>query len=320
MKFIWSFSLMLLYIILAILFWAYSLHKQNNMIYELELQKIELLKSTFAPNDYRSELLKIEDKKNRRKKQYWGEGTTNMFVIIIGSSIVYLSFYKQQQLNKLKKNFMLSVTHELKTPIAGIKLNMQTLEKRKLDTEVQEKLIKASVEETNRLNDLCTNILIATQLEDNQKAIYSDIIEINELVEETCNELMSRYKQLQINIEKSNEKWELNGDKMLWKMVFSNLLENARKYSPIDKPIHVLMLNSNRKKMVQIIDFGPGIPETEKTKVFDKFYRIGNENTRKSKGTGLGLYIVKKIINLYKYDISVKNNPEGGTIFEVLLK
>jgi K+-sensing histidine kinase KdpD len=127
---------------------------------------------------YQAELAKIEDKKKRRIKQYWGEETTNLFVILLSASVVYFAYFRQQQLNKLQKNFMLSVTHELKTPIAGIKLNMQTLDKHKLDEEKQRKLIKSSVEETNRLSDLCNNILIATQLEDNNKAIYSDQIDM----------------------------------------------------------------------------------------------------------------------------------------------
>ncbi|MGI9190662.1 MAG: sensor histidine kinase, partial [Chitinophagaceae bacterium] len=69
--------------------------------------------------------------------------------------------------------------------------------------------------------------------------------------------------------------------------------------------------------VLQIADQGPGIPDEEKKRIFDKFYRMGDEQTRLSKGTGLGLYIVKKIAGLYKYDITVKNNRPLGTIFEI---
>jgi signal transduction histidine kinase len=100
-------------------------------------------------------------------------------------------------------------------------------------------------------------------------------------------------------------------------MVLSNLMENARKYSPNQTPIEISFLQHANKAILSVKDNGVGIPDEEKSRIFDKFYRIGNENTRKSKGTGLGLYIVKKIVTLYKYDISVRNNTPQGSIFEV---
>ena len=101
-------------------------------------------------------------------------------------------------------------------------------------------------------------------------------------------------------------------------MLRGNLIENARKYSPSDEPIEIGISKENNYVKLSIKDKGIGIADTEKLKIFQKFYRIGNENTRNSKGTGLGLYIVKKIVTLYKYDISVKNNSPKGSIFEVL--
>jgi signal transduction histidine kinase len=94
-------------------------------------------------------------------------------------------------------------------------------------------------------------------------------------------------------------------------------MENARKYSPNQTPIEISFLQKANKAILSVKDNGVGIPDEEKSRIFDKFYRIGNENTRKSKGTGLGLYIVKKIVTLYKYDISVRNNTPQGSIFEV---
>jgi len=101
--------------------------------------------------------------------------------------------------------------------------------------------------------------------------------------------------------------------------VISNLLENARKYSDSSEtPIEIELYKNNQSAYLLVKDQGIGIPENEKEKIFDKFYRIGNENTRASRGTGLGLFIVKKIVSLYKYDISVKNNSPKGSIFEVV--
>jgi K+-sensing histidine kinase KdpD len=236
----------------------------------------------------------------------------------LSAGIVYYAYYRQLKLSQLQQNFMLSITHELKTPIAGIKLNMQTMEKRKLDEETNKELIKSSVLETNRLNDLCNNILIATQLENKRKVMFADEINLTNIVKEEIEEFKTRYPTLIINSLFQVDDFSFKGESTLWKVVISNLIENARKYSPSDEPIEIGISKENNNVKLSIKDKGAGISDAEKLKIFQKFYRIGNENTRNSKGTGLGLYIVKKIVTLYKYDISVKNNSPKGSIFEVL--
>lgn len=319
MKFTIAYTLLFAYIILAILFWGYSLRKESGMVYALEMEKLHLLYPDSTTSAYRQELAKVEDRKKRRTKQYWGEETTFLFVILLSAGVVYFAYFKQLQLSRLQKNFMLSVTHELKTPLAGIKLNMQTLEKHSLDPPTQQKLIKSSVEETNRLNDLCNNILIATQLEDNKQAVYSEEVDLVKLSDDLVEEMQSRYPKLQIRTHFDLPSLVIQGDKTLWKLVLSNLTENARKYSPADRPIDIRLTREGNRTILSVSDQGSGIPDSEKPRIFEKFYRIGNENTRKSKGTGLGLFIVKKIVTLYKYDIAVRNNSPCGSIFEVTI-
>lgn len=317
MKFTIAYTLLFFYVIAAIFFWGYSLNKQSKLIYALEQEKINLLYNQQQSRLISMELHKARDKKIRRTKQYLGEGSTFILIIILSAGIVYYSYYRQQKLNKLQQNFMLSITHELKTPIAGIKLNMQTLEKHKLDEDIKLKLVKSSVQETNRLNDLCNNILMATQLEDSKQALYTEKVELVGLIHEIIVQIKERYPNLNILEELSCKSAEVSGDKSLWQLVISNLLENARKYSGDSKDIIVSLSKQSGNYYLQVKDFGIGIPDEEKKKIFDKFYRIGNENTRTSKGTGLGLFIVKKIVRLYKYDITVKNNQPKGSIFEV---
>lgn len=317
MKFTWAYAFLFVYIIAAIVFWGYSLRKQNELFYILEIEKLELkIKDRNSP-EYKIESAKIKDKRNRKIKQYWGEEATNLFVILLSASVVYMAYYKQQQLTKLQNNFMLSVTHELKTPIAGVKLAMQTLQKHKLDETTRQKLIYSAIEEANRLGDLCNNILLATQLEERLKQIHEESVDIVALTHTTCKEFSIRFPNLELEVQTKIKEFTINADTMLWKMVMSNLIENARKYSPKDQKVIVTItqVGSNIKWAVE--DKGIGITDDEKNKIFTKFYRIGNENTRKTKGTGLGLYIVKKIVQLYKYDISVKNNTPLGSIFEI---
>lgn len=319
MKFTIAYTLLLIYVMAAIIFWGYSLNKQGNLIYNLEKERILLLKSNHQITDYDKELNLIKQKKIRRTKQYLGEGSTFLLIILLSASIVYFAYYRQRKLSKLQQNFMLSVTHELKTPIAGIKLNMQTLEKRKLDENVQMKLIKSSVNETNRLNDLCNNILIATQLENSNSFIFSEEVSLQKVLTDVVEEIRTRYEDINIQLDIFEGDKMIKGDFMIWKLVMSNLVENARKYSGKEELITVELKPKGQKTIIAVKDLGNGIPDDEKKKIFEKFYRIGNENTRSSKGTGLGLYIVKKIVQLYKYDISVKNNTPKGSIFEVTI-
>ncbi|MBK8143994.1 MAG: GHKL domain-containing protein [Bacteroidetes bacterium] len=319
MKFTIAYTLLLVYVMAAIVFWGYSLNKQGRMIYELEKEKIALLQRSSPKLDYQKELHSIQDKKIRRTKQYLGEGSTFLLIILLSASIVYYAYYHQRKLSKLQQNFMLSVTHELKTPIAGIKLNMQTLEKHKLDEQIQMKLIKSSVNETNRLDDLCNNILLATRLEHSNSFIFSEEVSLQRVMTEVVDEIKTRYQNVQIQLHFPDGDTLIKGDFTIWKLVLSNLIENARKYSPTDELIVAELRKTGNKTILSVKDHGNGIPDSEKEKIFEKFYRIGNENTRSSKGTGLGLYVVKKIIQLYKYDISVKNNIPKGSIFEVTI-
>lgn len=318
MKFTIAYTLLFVYVIAAILFWGYSLEKQKDVVYQLEKTILEKSKLKISDHQYNDELKSIEEKRIRRTKQYYGEGSTFLLIILLSAGIVYYAYYRQLKLSQLQQNFMLSITHELKTPIAGIKLNMQTMQKRKLDEETNKELIKSSVLETNRLNDLCNNILIATQLENKRKVMFADEINLTNLVKEEIEEFKTRYPTLIINSLFQVDDFNFKGESTLWKVVISNLIENARKYSPSDEPIEIGISKENNNVKLSIKDKGVGILDAEKLKIFQKFYRIGNENTRNSKGTGLGLYIVKKIVTLYKYDITVKNNSPKGSIFEVL--
>ena len=318
MKFTIAYTLLFFYVIAAILFWGYSLNKQSKIISKLEIEKIELQKINNTVINYQQALKNIEEKKKRRTKQYIGEGSTFLLIILLSAAIVYIAYYRQRKLSKLQENFMLSVTHELKTPIAGIKLNMQTLEKRKLEESIQAKLIKSSVIETDRLNDLCNNILIATQLENAKNVLYNEEILLNQLLIEIVDEFKNRFNYLQIELNLKTEKI-IHGEHTLWKLLISNLIENARKYSPKEEKIIVELYTENNNTKIAVKDQGRGISDDDKSKIFQKFYRVGNENTRTTKGTGLGLFIVKKIVKLYKYDITVKNNKPKGSIFEVII-
>lgn len=320
MKFTIAYSLVFLYVLAAIVFWGYSLHRSSERIYELEKETVALKNTLHATQLYDTELHRVEDAHQRRRRQYWGEGSTFLVLTLLASGIVYYAYYRQRQLSKLQQNFMLSVTHELKTPLAGIKLNMQTLQRRKLEEEIQQKLIRTAVHEADRLNDLCNNILMATQMESKKEAMYSEDVKLQDIIREELAEFGSRYPELSIETFVDETIPPVRSDHTWWKLILSNLVENARKYTEEDASIQIRLHRENQEIILQVCDQGPGIPDEEKQKIFSKFYRTGEESTRKTSGTGLGLYLVRKMVQLYKYDITVKNNTPKGSIFEIRIR
>lgn len=308
--------LLLAYVIAALVFWGLSLNKQSKQIfYQEKLLLIKQIDSARHPSTYASRLKELESKRNKRKSQYIGEGSTFLLVILIGAAVVYSSFRRSTSLSKQQNNFMLAVTHELKSPIAAIKLNLQTLERHELDAAKKEVLINRCILEANRLNDLCNNMLIASQMEGRQYVAAHEQLNFTELVEDSLKDYIIRYpKRFEEGILAS---CSLKGDKLLLHMAVNNLLENAIKYTPENKPISVSLSVKNNAAILQIADQGIGIPNKEKNKIFNKFYRVGNEETRKTKGTGLGLYLTSKIVKQHSGRIVVRDNVPSGAIFEI---
>ncbi len=319
MRFFTTFyALLLLYITAALLFWGISLHKQSRTIFEQERQAlVEKVDSVAQPAVYRANLARLEGKRELRKKQYIGEGATFFLVILIGAGVVYTSFRRNIRLSRQQNNFMLAVTHELKSPIAGIKLSLQTIQKRALTEEQRQTLISRCIEESDRLNDLCNNMLITSQMEGRQYVQAREQFDFSELLEESAAAYQKRYpERFEADIA---EGLMVNGDMALLQMAVNNLLENAIKYTPAESIVSITLKQMRDKLFLQVADQGKGIPDEEKKKIFSKFYRIGDEATRHTKGTGLGLYLTKRIIKQHKGKLCVKDNNPTGAVFEISL-
>jgi K+-sensing histidine kinase KdpD len=307
---------LLVYIIAAILFWARTLNKQNELIVRNEIEALNNRMDHVAhPSEFRDAYNDIKERENSRKRQYLGECATFLAIILIGAGVVYTSIRSNHLLSQQQSNFMLSITHELKSPIAAVKLNLQTMAKRKLDEKTQMQLIQRSVNEANRLDDLCNNLLLASQMESRHFKAEDGRISLSSVAEESLQAYETRSKN--VFVAKIEEDCFTGGDRLLWKLAINNLLENAVKYSPPESTITLEIVRNEEDILLSVADEGFGISDDEKTKVFKKFYRVGNENSRKTKGTGLGLYLTSKIIQQYKGSISVRDNTPAGTVFEI---
>ncbi len=305
---------LLFYIITALIFWFLSLLKQNDQMAEYKL--LQLKKDDPG---YIAKVSEIEAEQKGRVIQYVGEGATFMLLILVGAVFVYRATRKQIKLNEQQQNFMMAITHELKTPIAIAKLNLETIQKRKLEEGQEKKLIAKALSETNRLNDLCTNILLASQIDAGSYVLQKEELNLNELLYESVSYFKSGFSNLQLE-ELPAEAVYIKGDSLLLQLAINNLIDNAIKYSGKEKMVYVQLRQEKVYAIVEIKDQGEGIPDAEKARVFEKFYRKGNENTRNTKGTGLGLYLTKKIIEDHDGSVRLKDNAPSGCIFAVKLR
>lgn len=306
---------LLVYIIAALLWWALSLLHQNEDIYQLKKNHL----ATILPVNsaaYQQQLQEIEDERKTNISKYIGEGTTFLLLIIVGAAYIYRSVRRQFRLQRQQQNFVMAVTHELKTPISVSRLNLETLLKYNLEEEKKSKLLHMTLQETLRLDTLINNILLSSQLEGNSYRVSREDLNLSDLTTDVVHQFVNRYpdRKLETGIQ---DEVELAGDPLLLKLLVSNLLENANKYSPREKPIALTLSQHNGNINLEVNDEGEGIPDKEKKKVFEKFYRIGSEQTRKTQGTGLGLYLCKKIVADHNGTIQLKDNQPQGSKFIV---
>ena len=305
---------LLTYIIAALVWWFIALSNQTDIITKTKLSEIQK-----DDPSYFIKATQIFEESKRKRTQYIGEGIIFFILIIVGAVFVYRSARRQIKISQQQQNFMMAITHELKTPIAVANINLETLLKRTLDKEQKEKLIVNTLSETNRLNSLCNNILFAAQID---SGIYKTIkteVNISELAQNVVEIIAERFQERKFNINIS-EGIIILGEEMLLSMLFNNLIENAVKYSPKNSTIQIDVEKNNQQIIFKVTDEGIGILDSEKNKIFDKFYRIGNENTRKTKVTGLGLYLCSKITEAHKANIFVTNNQPTGSIFAVIFE
>ncbi len=315
-----TFYVVFAYIVAFSLWWAYLLYAKNEAAYK---EKIELNEISYryshAGGNYTStpEFQQVQAKYKRQKVMILSEGAVFVMLLLFGLWRVRRTFLREMELAELQRNFLLSITHELKSPLSTIKISMQTLIKRKLEPDKMEKLISNSLMDVERLNSLVDNILFAAKIERDEPGFANEELNASEIVDVISERFSENKKAITVNRHIEPDIF-LQSDITGFTSVVINLLENAVKYSEPDTFIDVGLQRQDGKVILSVADQGAGIPVEERDKIFQKFYRVGNEDTRRAKGTGLGLYIVKRFVEIYKGDISLKDNTPRGTIFKLV--
>ena len=306
---------LLIYILAALVWWFVSLENQSKAITDLQYKNLSLQRD-MSPKAKQEAVYKIDSDSKRNTNKYIGEGVTFLILIVIGAFFIYRSVRRQFILQTQQQNFMMAVTHELKTPISVARLNLETLQKYQLDPEKQKKLIRMTIDETSRLNFLTNNILVSSQLEGGGYQSSMEELDLSDLLKDCIREFRSRFPDRTFT-ESIEADMEIKGDALLLQIMINNLVENAIKYSPKETSIDASLKKIGKRIRLQVSDEGVGIPEQERKNIFKKFYRIGNEATRKTQGTGLGLYLCRTIAGYHKADITMTDNKPRGSSFAV---
>lgn len=254
---------------------------------------------------------------SRRIIMIIGEGGVFILILMAGFWKIQQSIAKEIQLSQRQNNFMLSVTHELKTPLTSIQLALQTLKKRNLKAEDQADLIAKALGANQRLSSLIDNIINASRLESNDFTPRLEIFPLKTFLQNKATELKTTHKQASIILNCAVE--IMHADTYMLETIFNNLLENAIKYSGDNPTLEILVKQNGKFTEIIISDQGPGITAEEKQQIFKKFYRVGSEISRSQKGSGLGLFITSEFVQLHKGRIKCENNKPAGTKFIIEL-
>ncbi len=254
----------------------------------------------------------------KRMPMILGEGSVFLIILLVGIYFFQRTIKKESEFHQQQQNFLLSVTHELKSPLAAIKLVLQTLVKRDLTKDKRDQLIGNSIEDVGRLDDLVENMLLATRIENNSYSYPKELFDFSELVKSIFDRAIITSENTRNFQQQIEEKIVIMGDRFALGSLINNILENAIKYSPNAALVQVQLYQQSNKIFFIVADQGVGIADSERQKIFQKFYRSGNELTRQNKGTGLGLFIVEQVAKNHQAKVVVSNNQPKGTIFEII--
>jgi two-component system phosphate regulon sensor histidine kinase PhoR len=254
---------------------------------------------------------------------YWtllAVGTTFLVLLLVGVVVYLLLSIKSVRLTQRQSNFIDSVTHELKSPIASLKLYLQTLARRNVSPEQAGDFHRAMLEDLDRLDSLINHLLDAARIEREPLEAPLEEVDLTQLITSVANTARQNYHLTENAVELRLTPATLQGRPADLEMLFRNLIDNAIKYASPQPKVEVDLSAQDGRVTARISDNGPGIPINLRRKIFGRFVRLGSELERKQAGTGLGLFIVRQLVRRMRGKITVRGRGnQPGTVFEVEL-
>ena len=240
--------------------------------------------------------------------------------LVFGSASIFLGLHHQANIFRMKGNFLSAISHELKTPLTAIRMYSEMLETGKKEMESRRKQYAGLIgKESLRLQGMIDDILNFTRLENGSAKLNFENVDLSQLIQEVTGLMSGSFQKSGIELKIDAEKGvHVYGDYPSLRSVLQNLLDNALKYSPRATTVLVDLKQSESNVILKVSDQGFGISASDQKRIFEKFYRAGDEMTRKAKGSGLGLALVKQILDHHSARISVHSRLREGTQMEVV--
>lgn len=247
-------------------------------------------------------------------------GTAGFSLILVFLTVYFIYSINVVRLNQRQANFIDSVTHELKTPIASLRLYLETLEMRELNREQRCEFYGVMEQELERLNELINQLLEVARLDAIGQDMAPEDIALEPLLRRCASTASAHHKCEESEVFSYDfEPAIVHARPIILEMIFGNLIDNAVKYSAPNPKIQIhVRAGDQGRVLIRVADNGCGIRQEDQKKIFKIFYRSENELERTKKGTGLGLYIVRTLVRMLKGKVNVRSQANGpGSIFEI---
>ena len=224
-----------------------------------------------------------------------------------------------ERLDKTRNQFVSNASHELKTPLATMKIMLESLiYQPEMPKELQEEFMQDMNHEIDRLTGIITDLLTLTRMDTGEAELKRETVNLSTLTEETVRLLMpAAEKRGQILTAQVEDGLTLEGDPIKLNQILYNLMDNAMKYTPDEGTVTVTLRREDDAIVWRVRDNGVGIPEEDLDHIFDRFYRVDKARSRETGGTGLGLSIVKQLVTMHGGTISVESEAGKGSEFVV---
>jgi signal transduction histidine kinase len=249
-------------------------------------------------------------------------GTVFLTFAIVGTALYLTLSIKAINLTRRQSNFIDSVTHELKSPIASLKLYLQTLNRRNVPPQEQEAFFKDMLEDVERLDQLINHLLDVARIEKDRTAPPAEDLRLDEVLKRCAGSVCQRYERPGEAIELETPPATVHAARVDLELIFRNLIDNGMKYANEEDPRVNVAIEPDGANMVvvRVADNGRGIPHSLRHLIFGRFVRLGSELEREKPGTGLGLYIVRTMVGRLGGKIRIRDREPGpGMVFEVQL-
>ncbi len=266
-------------------------------------------------------LHELEQERRSRIRRYGWEGTFFLVVLVAAMGVLAQALAQDAQLRRRQQNFLAAVTHEFKSPLASLRLSAETLALRDPPQPARERLMRRLLDDVGRLEAMISNLLDTAKLEEGKVALRPERVSLHSAVRAVVDEVAERASAANVQLDtRVPDDMDVQADPVAVRTVLRNLVDNAIKATSAKGggSVRIAAESAGGEARVTVLDDGIGFPPAEGPRLFEKFYRPGDELRRTSPGSGLGLYIVQRFVQLTGGRVAAQSDGPGrGASFTV---